>query len=147
MSGFRRRLIFWLAFTAFAVVVGKAGHYHLFGKGYFRPELVTEKQILNLGVVPPDALTEHEFFITNAGVRAIRIEKVRSGCAGCVKIISYPTEPIRRGQSVPIRIALNTESLRGNIRKSLVIVSNDPVRPVYPLLVDAIVEVKDEQGE
>ena len=92
-----------------------------------------------MGTVPPDSLTETEFFVTNRGVRPLRIDKVQSGCAGCVEIISYPKEPIRRGGSVPVRIALNTKSLKGNVRKSLVIVSNDPVHPVYSILVDAVV--------
>jgi hypothetical protein len=95
--------------------------------------------------VLPDSLTETEFFVTNGGVRPLRIDKVRSGC---VEIISYSTEPIRRNKSMPVRIALNTKSLRGNVRKSLVIVSNDPLRPVYSILVDAVVaRTKEEAAE
>ena len=143
MSNIRKRIVFWLTFAAFAIVVAKAGYYHVCGKGYCRPVLVTEKKILDLGAVPPDSLTEYEFFVTNGGVRPLRIEKVKSGCAGCIVIISFPTEPIRRGESVPIRIALNSESLKGRTRKSLVIISNDPIRSVYPMLIGAVVEQQE----
>ena len=104
-------MIFWITFSAFALAAGWSGYYHLFGKGYFRPILVTEKQVLDVGVVLPDSLTEVEFFVTNSGVRPLRIENVRTGCAGCVVILSFPTEPIRRNASASVRVALNAESL------------------------------------
>jgi hypothetical protein len=143
MNNTIRRIVFWFVFTFFVAVVGKVGYYHLPGTGCFRPVLVTETQVIDLGVVPPDSLTECEFFVTNGGMGSLKIENVRSGCAGCIEIISFPTEPIRSGESVSIRIALDVRTLKGKTRKSLIIISNDPVRPVYPILIDAVVEVKD----
>ena len=140
MSNYRSRILFWFAFSAFAVAAIGAGYYHYFGTGYFRPVLATERRMLELGVVPSDSLTEVEFFVTNAGVRPLRIVSVRTGCAGCVEIISYPTEPIRRGASVPVRVALDTKSLKGNVRKSFLIMSNDPIQQVYPMQINAVVE-------
>ena len=140
MSNVVRRTIFWLTFSAFALAAGWTGYYHFFGKGYFRPVLVTEKQVLDLGVVPVGSLTEVEFFVTNGGVRPLRIENVRTGCAGCVDIISFPTESIRRNVSASVRVALNAESLHGRVRKSFLIMSNDPVRGIYPMQIAAVVE-------
>ena len=138
-----RRILFWFAFSAFALAVLCTGYHHIFGTGYFRPMLVTEKKIFDLGAVSADTLTEVEFFVTNVGVRHLRIENIRSGCTGCVEILSFPREPIRRGESVPVRVALNTESLTGHIRKSFLIISNDPLRRVYPMQIDAVVPAID----
>ena len=137
MPTFRQRSLFWLSFSAFALAAMGTGYHHLFGTGYFRPMLVTEKKIFDLGSVSADSVTEIEFFVTNGGVRPLRIENVRSGCTGCVDILSFPKGPIRRGASVPVRVALNTESLIGHTRKSFLILSNDPLRSVYPMQIDA----------
>ena len=142
-----RRILFWLAFSAFAIAGICTGYYHLFGTGYCRPVLVAERQILDLGVIPPDSITEVEFFITNGGVRSLQLEGVRTGCASCIKIISYPSEAIRRGSSEPVRITFNSKSLRGSVRRSILIISNDPFRRVYPVRIDAVVERKEELGE
>ena len=134
------RIIFWFAFVVFAIAAGRTGHYHFFGEGCFRPVLVTERRILDLGDVLPNALSETEFSITNGGWRSLQIKNVRAGCAGCVKILSFPKEPIRRNETTQVRIALDTKSLTGKVRKSIIITSNDPARPVYPMLIDAVVE-------
>ena len=139
MKGSPPRILFWVAFAAFAVAMVWGGYYHLFGAGFFRPILVTEKRILYVGEVLPDSLTEIEFAVTNGGLRPLRIESVRSGCAGCVEIISYPNEPLGWNKSAPIRVVLDADSLKGKVRKSFLIISNDPVRRVSPMLIDAVV--------
>jgi hypothetical protein len=131
----------------FALAIGWAVRYHFFGVGYFRPVLVTEKQILDLGDVLQDSLTETEFSVENGGWRSLKIKDVRTGCAGCVEILSYPKEPIRRNATAPIRVALNTKSLKGKVRKSIIILSNDPVHSVYPMLIDAVVEREKEANK
>jgi hypothetical protein len=83
--------------------------------------------------------------ITNVGVRPLKILEVRSGCAGCIDILSFPHQPIPRNQSAKIRFALVTQSLRGKTRKSLLVKTNDPVTPVYVIVVDAV--VKNEKRE
>lgn len=142
-----RRHLFWIVFVAFLVSVGWAVRYHFFGVGYFRPVLVTEKQILDLREVSADSLADVEFSVMNGGWRSLSIENVRTGCAGCVEIIAYPKEPIHRNGTATIRVALNTKSLTGNVRKSFIIISNDPVHSVYPMLIDADVLCKDEKRE
>ena len=147
MSNIRRRTLFLFAFSAFAVAAIGTGYHHLFGKGYCRPVLVTEEKILDLGTVPADSLAEIEFFVSNGGVRPLRIESVRSGCAGCVEVLSVPRGLIRRNQRVAVRVALNTESLAGKTRKSVLIISNDPINGVFPMRIDADVERKEETEE
>ena len=144
MNDLRSRILFWLAFVAFVVSIGWSVRYHFFGVGCFRPVFVTEKKILYLGDVPPDSLSEVEFSVTNGGWRSLRIESIRSGCAGCVEVVDFPKVPIRRNETVSVRVALNTESLKDNVKKSFIIISNDPVRPVYPMLINAVVQHADE---
>jgi hypothetical protein len=136
------RILFWLVFFVFVTSVIWTGYYHFFGAGYFRPILITEKKIIDLGNVSADRPAETEFVVSNGGFRSLRIERVRSGCSGCVEIISYPKEPLKRNESAVIRVALQTESVSGFVRKSIMIVSNDPRRHSCPILIDAAIEAK-----
>jgi hypothetical protein len=147
MNNVRQRFLFWLVFVAFLFSMGWVVRYHFFGIGYFRPVIVTESRILYLGTVPTDTLAVVEFSVTNAGWRSLQIESIRSGCAGCVEIIAFPKEPVRRNETVSVRVALNTKSLKGSVRKSFVIISNDPVRSVYPMLIDAVVLRENNTSE
>jgi len=146
-NNFRERFLFWLAFVALVVALCWTGYHHFFGVGYFRPVLVAATRILDLGDVLPDAVVEGEFSVTNGGWRALQIMSVRTGCASCVKIVSYPKEPIRRGETVPIRLAFDSKSFTGKVRRSILILSNDPVRPIYSILIDAVVLREEESSE
>lgn len=139
------RILFWIVFAAFAASVVLIGCYHLFGKGGFRPILMTKEKIVHLGEVPANSLVESKVTVTNIGVRPLKILEVRSGCSGCTKIISFPADPIYRNETVTVCFALNTESLSGKVRKSMVLISNDPIHPAYPILIDAIVKIENEQ--
>ena len=106
--------------------------------------LVLQKEILDLGTVSTDQPVEVEFSITNGGFRSLRIEMIRSDCTGCVDVLSFPQEPISRNETAVVRLSLKTESLSpGKMRKSLMITSNDPLRPFYPVMIDAVVESKE----
>jgi len=141
----RQQSMFWTVFVIFAIAAGWTGHYHFFGKGYFRPVLVMQDKI-SFGTVSTDQRAEKEFAITNTGFRPLRIASVRSSCSGCIEIVSYPQTPIYRNETVMVRIALKTEGLSGQVRKYIMIMSNDPRRPFCPVLVDAIVEREKERA-
>jgi hypothetical protein len=144
ISSIRPRIIFWIVFATFAATVGWMSYHHLFSRGYLRPALVLRDEILDLGTISAGRPVEAEFSITNEGFRPLRIESIRSDCTGCVDVISFPQTPISRKETVKVRIALKTESLSpGLMRKSLMITSNDPLRPLYPMMIDAVVEQGD----
>ena len=147
MNTVARRILFWVVFVVFAVSTCWAGRYHFFGVGYFRPVIVTEQRIIDLGEMLPDAVVEAEISVTNGGWRSLQIAKVRTGCSSCIKILSYPKEPIRRGEAALIRISFDSKSLTGKVRRPVVVMSNDPVRPVYSILVDAVVQYEEEANE
>jgi len=144
-NNFRQQSIFWTVFVIFAIAAGWSGHYHFFGKGYFRPVLVTQDKI-NFGTVSTGQRAERELSVTNAGFRPLRIASVRSSCSGCIEIVSYPQTPIYRNETVAVRIALKTKGLSGQVRKYMMITSNDPRRPFCPVLIDAIVEREKERA-
>jgi len=146
MNSLYQRIAFWIVFVAFAASLGWMGYYHLFGAGYFRPVLVTPDKILHLGMVVANQPEEWEVSITNGGFRPLRIANVRSGCSGCIEILSYPREPIARGEKGVIRFALKTESLSGQVRKFILITSNDPRRSHCPILIDAFVKRENDDG-
>jgi hypothetical protein len=139
------RILFWLVFTSFAILLFWQGHYHLLGKGWFRPSLALQERVLHLGEVLPDTLVETELIVANIGIRPLIIEDVRSGCSGCIKVLSFPKAPIHRNEKVTLRFALNTDSLKGKVRKSMIIMSNDPIHPVTPVLIDADVKVQKQE--
>lgn len=147
MDDLRQRILFWFAFIAFVAVACWAGHYHFFGKGYFRPALVTEQRIVDFGEVSADSLAEAEISVTNGGWCSLQIEGVRTGCGSCIKIVSFPKEPIRRGETGRVCVTFNSKSLKGKVRRSILILSNDPIQPVYSLFVDAVVQYGEEANE
>jgi len=139
------RFLFWVAFSAFTIAACWTGHHHFFGVGYFRPVLATETRIFDIGEVLPDAVVEVELTITNGGWRSLQVAGVRTGCASCIRIVSFPTEPLRRNGTGQIRITFDSKSLSGKVRRSILILSNDPVHPVYSIMVDAVVRCEKEK--
>ena len=137
-------MLFWLAFVVFVIAAGWTGHHHFFGVGYFRPAIATEMRILDLGEVLPDTVVETEFFVTNGGWRSLQIMNIRTGCASCVRILSFPKEPIRGGEAAPIRFAFDSTLLRSRTRQTIIILSNDPVQPIYSIMVDAVIQREEE---
>jgi hypothetical protein len=137
--------LFWCVFFLFLILFGWTCHYHLLGAGILRPVIMCSEQVIDLGEISSGKPFEYEVMITNAGVRSLKISEVRSGCAGCIDILSFPHQPIPPNQPAKIHFALVTKSLRGKTRKSFLVKTNDPVTPVYVIVVDAV--VKNEKIE
>jgi hypothetical protein len=130
--------VFCLAFFLFLGTALNAAYYHTFS--LFHPMIACDDRDQDLGTVSAAHPASCEFILRNAGGRPLVIHEVKPGCGGCVKIGSYPTEPILPGGSGVIHAMLRSERLNGNIKKGVTVFSNDPRHPAITLTLHAIVE-------
>jgi hypothetical protein len=139
----KKRLLQSFTLTAFIVLLVVSGwtvYHHVLGTGVFRPILVCPQRLLKLGEIDGGQPRTCVFTITNKGYRSLIIRDVRTGCAGCVNILDYPKTPIKKNQSATITVDLLTENINGPTRKSFLVKTNDPVTPIYAMVIDAIVK-------
>jgi hypothetical protein len=84
-------------------------------------------------------LARYEFTITNQGSAPLEIIRVRPGC-GCT-LATYD-ERIAPGATGRISAELRTQSLSGNVQKTITVTTNDPERPTLQLsLLATVVDV------
>ena len=117
--------LFVLALCFFVGAVFDVGHYHFFGPGLWPPVIACEAPVHDLGSLSSDQSFSCEFTIRNTGSRPLLIEKVKPGCGGCIRVDSFPTEPISRGNEGVVLVSLLTEELQGAVEKKVAVFSND----------------------
>ncbi|AYB32826.1 DUF1573 domain-containing protein [Chryseolinea soli] len=102
------------------------------------PQLRLQTTNLDFGRVQPNAATEREVQLFNAGKKELAIKSVQGNCT-CITASAKKTT-LKPGESSTIRISFNPLDRKGTQQKSVTIYSNDPQNPVQRILFSAYVE-------
>lgn len=106
------------------------------------PRLSLTQPKHDFGRVPKGETREHVFEFSNTGQGALEIIRVEVTC-GCTTTGEWDRQ-VAAGQSGRIPIHFSTSAFTGQISRSILVHSNDPLQPVQTLLVDADVWVPIE---
>jgi hypothetical protein len=102
-----------------------------------QPRLVLPAPHHDFGQVGPDTPVTHRFQATNAGTAMLTISQVKPTC-GCTSSVAGK-RTLAPGESTELEVTFHPEGSRGLTRKSVAVLSDDPVQPVQTLTFDATV--------
>ena len=99
------------------------------------PKIAFDSTHFDFGRISPEKKVSHLYKVTNAGNAILSITNVRPAC-GCTSTVtgSWSVKP---GESTDIEATFDPKGQRGIVRKSIVVVSNDPKAPETTLTFDA----------
>jgi hypothetical protein len=140
-----KSFLFVISFLIFCVVLLSVGYFHLVTNANFGAVVSLDSTVIDYGTIEVGTPSTREIQITNKGWTSLQIIKIKSGCAGCITIHSYPKNSIKYGKTGKIIFSLETELLRGDIMRSFAITTNDKKNPVTIVQVKA--NVKSPQTE
>ena len=104
-----------------------------------RPKVKFDKLSHNFGKVSQKDKVSTTFTITNEGDAPLLIRKTKASC-GCTA--TKPNKTIlAAGESTTIDVTFSTGSYKGNQKKSLTVIVNDPTRPMTTLWIESDVQV------
>lgn len=95
------------------------------------PRLECDRSTFRFGDRDDSETIEHAFQIRNGGNRDLVISKVEAACGCTVAHVSQTVIP--PGQTVSLDAKLSLQGKSGKIYKTIRVLSNDPVNPVYTL--------------
>ena len=108
--------------------------------GWWNPRIACDAPAVDLGRIPPDQTVRCRFVLNNRGRRPLRIERIRIGCASCLKVVDSPQEPVPPAGSGVIVAEFLPTALRGPVVRTMAVHSNDPACPVFLLTLEADVQ-------
>jgi hypothetical protein len=106
------------------------------------PAIVFEREVCDLGSVVQGELPTCDFAFTNGGNGDLRILQVEPTCGCTTALLASPL--VHAGERGTIRVVFDTESFAGEVRKEIIVRSNDPARPAITLRLTALVEAEVE---
>ena len=140
--------LFCVTLSFFVGTVLDLGYCWFFGPGLWHPTIACDHAVQDLGKLSGDEPASCKFTIRNTGSQPLIIEKATPGCGSCIKVTSFPTEPIQPKQEGVIHAMLLAKRLKeGRVEKTLAVVSNDPQQPAFILSVHARIEKRQAQEE
>ncbi|MFQ5788169.1 MAG: DUF1573 domain-containing protein, partial [Thermodesulfobacteriota bacterium] len=95
------------------------------------PRIFFENPDFNFGQIYKGQKIEHIYEFENRGKDILNIGKVKTSCGCTAAILTNNTIP--PGKTGEIKATFNSGSYRGNVTKSISVISNDPERPSYKL--------------
>ena len=101
------------------------------------PRIAVEPPRFDFGRAVQNKTLNTEFSIRNFGSEDLVIENVSTSC-GCT-VAALKTKIVKPGGSTALSVTLHTRQSQGKISKTVLISSNDPVKPRYELQVQASV--------
>lgn len=99
------------------------------------PKISFESTHFDFGRISPDKKVSHLYKVTNTGNAILSITNVRPAC-GCTSTVTGQWS-IKPGESTQIEATFDPKGQRGIVRKSIVVISNDPAAPQTTLTFDA----------
>jgi hypothetical protein len=81
----------------------------------------------------------HTFSVHNAGTAPLRILRTRAGCNCTATMVDGPT--IAPGGNTGVEVRLSTRGMKGAIKKTVTLVTDDPAQPELELTLQGEVEV------
>jgi hypothetical protein len=106
------------------------------------PRIAVEPTTFDFGSALQQKTLNKEFMIRNFGGADLVIEGISTTC-GCT-IGQMETRTLKPGMAVPLRVSLETRSYSGVVQRSVLIRSNDPVKAVLEVKVQANVQPPPE---
>jgi hypothetical protein len=99
------------------------------------PRIVVEPEAFDFGKALQQKTLTKEFNIRNLGTEELVIGKVSTTC-GCTAAV--PGEKtIKPGGSTPLHVELQTRTNTGKIERTVLVETNDPMKAVYEVKVQA----------
>jgi len=98
------------------------------------PYLVCGEPVFNYGAVENTVEVRHTFIVSNASASAVSIQGVHSGC-GCTQA-AISRKEIPAGETAELAATLSLRGRIGPRQVNVLVMSNDPVRPVLPLMLN-----------
>ncbi len=102
------------------------------------PQLVLEKNEIDLKNISANSIKNELVQITNRGQKVLEIREIQGNCK-CLKLEISKTE-INPGESVQLRITFDPSGRKGIDQRNIYLFSNDPVNPVQLLVLKSRVE-------
>jgi hypothetical protein len=102
------------------------------------PRIAVDPASFDFGKVLPQKSVTREFSIRSFGAQDLVIENVSTSC-GCTVADTLAKKVVKPGGSQPLRVTLTTPANPGPITKSVMVRSNDPVRPLLEIKLKATV--------
>lgn len=103
------------------------------------PVIILSQDSIDLGEVYLGEIKTYSLEITNKGKSDLNVRRVYGSC-GCTAV-SMVNHIVKKGKKANISIQFNAKGLRGNQRKTVTIISNDPNHSVIEVLVKAKVVI------
>ncbi len=98
-----------------------------------RPVIFFDNSDFNFGQIYKGQKVEHIYKFENQGDDTLEIKKVKPSC-GCTAVI-LTNKTIPPGETGEIKTTFNSGTYRGNIKKSISVLSNDPDNPNHRLTI------------
>ncbi len=111
-----------LASSSLAVLPALAGGVRVAG-----PAIALDPPIHDFGMLPQEGIFYADIRITNRGTAPLQVHKIASDCGCTVADLSDST--LTPGESTSLRVAFNTHSFSGQVRKNVFVETNDPGMP------------------
>jgi hypothetical protein len=108
------------------------------------PKISYQESNYDFGTVNEGEVVEHNFEIYNTGGDVLRINHVRASC-GCTAV-KPEKDDLEPGEGTTIKVSFNTARRKGNQRKHVYVLSNDPLNPEVRLSFTANI-IKGAGGE
>jgi len=96
-----------------------------------RPRIVLETLDYDFGPLAANTSVSHRFKLSNGGSAPLAISRLNPSC-GCTSTVRGK-QALAPGESTELEVTFTTGGASGPTRKSVEVVSNDPVRPVLVL--------------
>ncbi len=98
-----------------------------------KPEIFFENPDFNFGKIYKGKKVEHVFKFENHGNDTLQIKKVKPSC-GCTAVI-LSNNTILPGNIGEVKATFNSGNYRGNVKKTIAVLSNDPDTPSHKLTI------------
>jgi len=99
------------------------------------PRLVLDATTHAFGTVARGVRVVHRFKVTNGGSAPLRILRLNASC-GCTSTVLGRKE-LAPGEATELEVTFNTDGFHGPVRKTLEVLSDDPVEPSRTLTLEA----------
>ncbi len=103
------------------------------------PKTYFESRIFNFGTIKQGKRIEHNFVLKNAGQQDLIIRRIWATC-GCTAVTPRKTV-IKPDDYTQIKVVFNSAGRKGNQKKMITVVTNDPENPRITLWLEGIVEI------
>jgi hypothetical protein len=99
------------------------------------PVITFDKTHYDFGRITPDRKVAAKYHVTNTGNAILSITQVRPSCGCTATVIGKWSIP--PGDSTDLEATFDPRGLKGGVRKSIEVVSNDPKSPAVSLTLEA----------